>query len=510
MARKVIVELVGDADNLNKALGSSSKEAKSFGQTLGGLGKTAGLAAGAAGLGALVVTLKIGIGEWKDSQKVAAQTAAVLKSTGGVAGVTAKEVDQLSQSLLRKSGVDDEAIKSGENMLLTFKGIRNEAGAGNDVFNQTTKTLLDMTTALTHGNVTSEALSKQAIQLGKAMNDPIAGLGALRRVGVTFTDQQKEQIKAMVESGNTMGAQKMILAELNSEFGGSAAAMGQTLPGQISILKESFNNFAGELVGKMVPAIQVAIGWLKDHWPEIHAALASMWASVQPILDSLRDLVTAVAGTIKQHWGSIGPVVEAVGRIVKDMGIVIAGTIQLVADLLQGKWGAAWADAKRVVFAVFDEIKTYLGTIIGVFAAIAGRIGQGFVEGLKIGLGALGSALSAAIRAPLNAIIFAWDALGTPEITFPSIDTHLPGIGKIGGFTIPAFHVPQIPLLDTGGFISQTGMAVVHRGETVIPAGGASGGDLHAHVYLDGTQISEVVYRDFLRKKSRNGTLGLA
>jgi hypothetical protein len=54
--------------------------------------------------------------------------------------VTAKQVDQLANSMMMKTGIDDEAIKSGENMLLTFTNIRNEVGKGNDIFNQTTKT----------------------------------------------------------------------------------------------------------------------------------------------------------------------------------------------------------------------------------------------------------------------------------------------------------------------------------------------------------------------------------
>ena len=51
-------------------------------------------------------------------------------------------------ALSKKSGIDDEVIKSGANMLLTFTNIRNEAGKGNDVFNQTLPILNDMSVAL--------------------------------------------------------------------------------------------------------------------------------------------------------------------------------------------------------------------------------------------------------------------------------------------------------------------------------------------------------------------------
>lgn len=38
-------------------------------------------------------------------------------------------------------------------------------------------------------------------------------------VGVSFTEAQQEQITQLVKSGNTAGAQKLILAELNKESG---------------------------------------------------------------------------------------------------------------------------------------------------------------------------------------------------------------------------------------------------------------------------------------------------
>ena len=136
----------------------------------------------------------------REANKVNAQTAAVIASTGGAANVTAKDLDSYTKSLQNLTGVDDVVIQQGANMLLTFTNVRNEVGAGNDVYNQATKTLLDMSVAM------GTDMKGQAIQLGKALNDPIAGVSALAEVGVTFTAQQKEQIKTLVESGKTLDA----------------------------------------------------------------------------------------------------------------------------------------------------------------------------------------------------------------------------------------------------------------------------------------------------------------
>jgi hypothetical protein len=139
VAKKIEVQIVGDASSLQRALGTATDGTSRFGSALGTLAKTGALAAGAAGIGAVAVTLRQGIKEYTESAKVAAQTNAVIESTGQIANVTAKDVDKLAESLMRKSGVDDEVIKAGENMLLTFTKVRNEVGKGNDIFNQATR-----------------------------------------------------------------------------------------------------------------------------------------------------------------------------------------------------------------------------------------------------------------------------------------------------------------------------------------------------------------------------------
>jgi len=216
---------------------------------LGGLGSMilGGLAAAAAAAGAamygLGTILKDSVGEAMESQNAIAQLEAVLKSTGGEAGVTKDAVLELASSLQKVTRYSDEQIISGENLLLTFTNI------GKDIFPDATQAMLDMSTAL------GQDLSSSAIQLGKALQDPILGVTALRRVGVNFSDAQRDMIKSMVEAGDIMGAQKFILAELTKEFGGSAVAAGQTFAGAMDILKNRFSEVKEELGMKLIPVI---------------------------------------------------------------------------------------------------------------------------------------------------------------------------------------------------------------------------------------------------------------
>jgi hypothetical protein len=190
-----------------------------------GLRLTAGAAlyGGAAIGGGLLVELKRSTDAWQESRKVVADTGAVLRSTGGSAHVTAGHVGALANAIKRKAGVDDEAIQSGENVLLTFTRVRNEVGKGNQVFDRATQGAVDMSARV------KTDLRSSFVMVGKALDDPIKGVTALRRAGVSFTKGQQEQIKTLEETGNHLGAQRLILAGLEKQVKGSAAAQATPL-----------------------------------------------------------------------------------------------------------------------------------------------------------------------------------------------------------------------------------------------------------------------------------------
>jgi murein DD-endopeptidase MepM/ murein hydrolase activator NlpD len=253
--RTLEVQVTGDASSLNRSLRSANAQLEKFGKQSSLSGRLSsngfsrmsvaarGATAGVAGLAAGATYL---IKQYEESAKVGRQTAAVIKSTGGAANVSAKQVQSLATAISNKTGIDDEAIASGENLLLTFTNISNEAGKGNKIFSEATRVITDMSVAL------GQDMKSSAIQVGKALNDPIKGLTALQRVGVSFTSAQKEQIKTLVDTGHGMQAQKRILRELNREFGGSAAAAATPF----AKLKVTLGNLAETIGGYLAPRVE--------------------------------------------------------------------------------------------------------------------------------------------------------------------------------------------------------------------------------------------------------------
>jgi hypothetical protein len=114
--------------------------------------------------------------------------------------------------------IDENVIMQAQATLLTFGELGKTAGEAGGAFDRATTAAIDLAAA-GFGSVETNA-----IQLGKALQDPIKGLTALGRSGVTFTDAEKELIKTMVESGDIMGAQELVLAAIEKQVGGTAAA----------------------------------------------------------------------------------------------------------------------------------------------------------------------------------------------------------------------------------------------------------------------------------------------
>lgn len=290
------------------------------------------LAMAAAGAAAVAFGVSC-VRSFLDSENQIAQTNAVIKSTGGVAGVTAKDVDKLASSLQKSTAFSDEQVRSAANMALTFTGV------GKDIFPEVTKTALDMATALNHGVTPSGEEAADTMKLlGKALQDPDAGLGALKRVGVNVDELAKKFNDGM----SVQEKQKLILKELSTEFGGSAASAAKTYSGKIQTLKNRFDDLK-EQIGKVITDGLVKMSnWIVAHQDQVKlfavivGGVALAWLAWSAAMDLLAlsqaAFVAASAPTIVSLWGINAPLILielAVAAIVLAIGGFIAAIVLL-------------------------------------------------------------------------------------------------------------------------------------------------------------------------------------
>lgn len=166
---------------------------------------------------------------------------ALLKATGLAAKQTGTDIEAMARDIGIGTLASVQGAREAAGVLLTFKSITGET------FKETLKLTQDLA-AVGFGNMRTAAL-----QLGKALEEPEIGLSALRRVGVSFNEQQKEQIKVLSLTGRQMEAQTLIIKALKDQVGGAGEGAAGGLAGAYDTLKENMtlffeNNAFGNLV----------------------------------------------------------------------------------------------------------------------------------------------------------------------------------------------------------------------------------------------------------------------
>jgi hypothetical protein len=225
----LVAKIGGFTAGMDAAARATDKRTRQMERRVNDFGKKLATAAKVAA-GVFAGLVGIYIKNTIEAEKVQAQLASRIKDTGGIAGRTLAQLNEQAQKLQALTVFDDETIGGVQAMLLTFKQVQGVN------FDRATGAVLDLATAM--GTDANSA----ALQLGKALNDPIKGLTALGRMGVQFSDDQKKVIKALVDTGDVAGAQRVILKELEGQMGTAAEAARDTLGGAFEGLKNTVNN----------------------------------------------------------------------------------------------------------------------------------------------------------------------------------------------------------------------------------------------------------------------------
>jgi phage-related protein len=283
-----------DATGLKQAEGAL----KGFGSSLAKIGAAVGAAFAVRAISNFAKEAVLAAENVATANARIAQIAKTTDLFGSSTGAVTDRLIEFAEAQEMRLAVDAEVIKGVQGQLLTFKKLGQSADEAGGIFDRTTEAAFNMAAA---GFGSAES---NAIQLGKALEDPIRGLTALRRSGTTFTAEQESLIKSLVESGDLLGAQEVILGELDAQYGGVAEATANAST-KIALAFDNIKEQAGavllpifaELVEGLMPVIEI-----------IGTELANTLTALSPVLMDIAKLIPGLLSAFT-------PLIPVIGQL---------------------------------------------------------------------------------------------------------------------------------------------------------------------------------------------------
>lgn len=344
-------------------------------------------------------------------------------------GLFGRQTDTVVQRLkdfadttMLATAVDDEIIKSTQAKLLTFKNLAVTADEVGGAMDRATLAAIDLAAA---GFGEAE---QNATQLGKALQDPVKGIAALARSGVTFTEQEKEKIAVLVESGKVLEAQDMILSAIETQVGGTAEA---TATGSAK-MAVAFGEMSESIGKALLPLVQTLVPIMVGFF-DVVAENSGVVAVLAGIFATLAVAILAVNFALNAN-----PIVKVITLI----AALAAGVVLLVNWLvnLYGGWEKLFTDLATWLVNFVAGFRIALSQIGGFFEAVFATLGG-------IARGALNGVLGF-IEGYINFIIAGVNGLLT-------LINRVLGAGKAIGINLQIPTIPniQIPRLAEGGIV---------------------------------------------------------
>lgn len=299
----------------------------------------------------------------EESEQAGNRLKQVFKSMGEQNNNAADAALNYASKLQMQIGVEDEVIAATQAKIATFKSVSNEAARMAGVFDRATAAAFDM-----QATGFGEA-SQNAVQLGKALEDPIKGITSLRKSGITFTEAERKKIQALVDSGQKMKAQNLILAAVEKQVGGVAKATATgTAKAKVAwsevsesigkMLLPKINALADVLVNNVIPKVQAFI--------EKHPELVKWVAGAGVALLGLG----AAAKTIAFVMGGLGPLFNGVSTAIRFAGTAFTFVSRIFMANPIGLVITAIALGVYLIIRNWDKIKAFFSRLWDVVKSV--------------------------------------------------------------------------------------------------------------------------------------------
>ena len=194
------------------------------------------------------------IKEYSEAERVSKRLEAVWNNVGTSTGKTAQQMDDLAEALEKQTYFSSESIKEAGLLLAATESLTEEG------FDRALNASMDLAAAL------GEDVTAAAQTLSKAIQEPESALSRLKTIGVSFTEDEKAQIKALTDANKLYEAQALILDKVEDKYKDVSKAINQTPAGTLDNIRDTLGdireNLGKALVNSLSPALESIYGWL--------------------------------------------------------------------------------------------------------------------------------------------------------------------------------------------------------------------------------------------------------
>lgn len=402
-----------------------------------------------------------------EAEKSSTKLNAAFANMGKKSGKTLDELKESADDLGQATIFDDEGIMEAQATLLKFGAVSG------DMFDRAIQDAADYAAA------TGKDLPAATDALGKALASPKDAFGKLAKAGIIFTDQQKEQITALQESGDTLGAQTLLLQAFEDRFKGTNEVMQASSAGQAAQAFEDLANAGEDLGAIFLPAIAAVAQKISE--------LARFFTSLDP---GMQQFIVTVGLIV----AAIGPVLFVVGKMIgafkgvivvfnllklallSNPFIALAAAVIAIAALIILNWDKIW----KFLSQVWNNIKNALSGLVKFFT----QMWDSLVSATTQAWNAVVGIIKGVINGIIDVINGLFSFLNGIQIGIPEINV---GPVHVGGGVIDPFNIGLIPHLAGGGIIDSPTLALIGESgpEAVVPLSKGPMAETHFHSHIE-------------------------
>ena len=192
----------------------------------------------------------------------------------------------MSTALQVITGIDDEVL---DGMKRTFLAVPDLAQLGTDGINHLAEVAADVAAG------TGKDIESIGGAFIKIAGDEETALSKLMRMGIVFTDEQKNTYQALLDTNDQVGAQAYLIDQLAGTYDGAAESMASPL----ARIQGLFENLQETVGTALMPALEELVPILADTIaemvadPEFQAFLEALTQAFVDMIPKLQEMLPA-------------------------------------------------------------------------------------------------------------------------------------------------------------------------------------------------------------------------